>query len=63
MTPHIYDVHVFSAVEHANKHRILLDEEDSRLPETITIFILSFFFFCLFDLPGMVCAVNQFGVT
>ena len=45
-SPLIYDVHVFSAVEHANRHRILLlvDKEDSRLPESITIFIFSFFF-------------------
>ena len=60
-SPPIYDVHVFSAVEHANRHRILLlvDKEDSRLPESITIFIFSFFWGGLFDLPGMVCAVNQ----
>jgi len=49
-SPFIYYVHVFSAVEHANQHRILLDKENSRLPETITIFILSFFFFFLFFL-------------
>lgn len=45
-SPLIYDVHVFSAVEQANRHRILLlvDKEDSRLPESITIFIFSFVF-------------------
>jgi len=51
-SPFIYYVHVFSAVEHANQHRILLDKENSRLPETITIFLyflFFFFFFSLFD--------------